>query len=122
MKWKKKQRNHYHNSERRKYEISILQALWNFLIWNREQSYLLCCQMQEMWQSELWKHSPSIQAKEKEWEIKKCPLFHKKGGGSDLTSNHNYFGVFLCINYTISQHLRQSKFRPQSLNDKIIKM
>ena len=88
MKWKRKQRNHYHNSERRKYEISILQALWNILIWNREQSYLLCCQMQE----------------------------------SDLTSNHNYFGVFLCINYTISQHLRQSKFRPQSLNDKRIKM
>lgn len=49
------------------------------LIWNREQSYLLCCQMQEMWQSELWKHSPSIQAKEKEWEIKKCLLFHKRG-------------------------------------------
>ena len=37
--------------------------------------------MQEMWQSELWKHSPSIQAKEKEWEInKKGLLFHKRGG------------------------------------------
>lgn len=117
---KRKKNNHYHNSERRKYEISILQALWNVLIWNREHSYLLCCQMQEMWQSELWKHSPSIQTKEKEWEIKNACYFTKRG--SDLTSNHNYFGVFLYINYTISQHLRQSKFRPQSLNDKRIKM
>jgi len=52
---------------------------------------------------------------------KKMPVISQKGG-SDLTSNHNYFGVFLYINYTISQHLRQSKFRPQSLNDKRIKM
>ena len=44
----------------RKYEISILQALWNFLIWNREQLYLLCCQMQEVWQTELWKITARI--------------------------------------------------------------
>ena len=50
------------------------------------------------------------------------PVISQKKGGSDLTSNHNYFGVFLYINYTISQQLRQSKFRPQSLNDKRIKM
>ena len=77
---KRKTDNHYHNNERRKYEISILQALRSILIWNRKQLCILCYKMQEMWQSELWKHSPSIQAKEKEWEIKKCLLFHKKGG------------------------------------------
>lgn len=57
---KRKTDNHYHNSERRKYEISILQALWNILIWNRKQLYLLCCQMQEVWQTELWKITARI--------------------------------------------------------------
>jgi len=40
---------------------------------------------------------------------KKMPVISQKGG-SVITSNHNYFGVFLYINYTISQQLRQSKF------------
>ena len=64
--------------------------------------------MQEVWQTELWKITARIQSEEKGQEIKKACYFTK--GGSDLTSNHNYFGVFLCINYTISQQLRQSKF------------
>lgn len=64
---------------------------------------------------------PQYSSQRKRVGNKKMPVISQKGG-SDLTSNHNYFGVFLYINYTISQHLRQSKFRPQSLNDKRIKM
>jgi len=65
---------------------------------------------------------PRYSSQRKRVGNKKMPVISQKKGGSDLTSNHNYFGVFLYINYTISQQLRQSKFRPQSLNDKRIKM
>lgn len=105
MKWKRKQRNHYHNSERRKYEISIFCKHCGTFLFGIENNRIYYVAKCKKCGKVNYGNTVSVSAKEKdEWGNKKCSVISQKGG-SVITSNHNYFGVFLYVNYTISQYI-----------------